>query len=174
MTRSVRCSAPPAARRALCNHSCCRRRFGISANSKLSTAIHALCWLELSARRGRPTLTSEEVARSLASHPVLVRRSLAPLRDAGLVISRRGPGAGWSLGRPAQAITLLEVYQAVADDDTFALHAHEPNLECPVGFGIRPVLSDVYTDVRAAMTEQLRGRTIATVLETVLAEHPLP
>ncbi len=145
----------------------------ISANSKLTTAVHALCWLELARRRGVSTLTSEQVAASLGSHPVLVRRSLAPLRDAGIVTSGRGPGSGWRLGRTADDITLLEVYRALGPQETFALHAHEPNLECPVGFGIRPVLTQVYDGVDAAIASELAGRTVATVLDTVLADHPL-
>ncbi len=114
----------------------------MSANSRLTTAIHALCWLELAARRGYPSLTSERVAASLASNPALVRKALGPLREAGLVASGRGPGAGWSLAKPAAEIRLDEVYDALGDDTAFALHPHEPNQECPVGFGIRPVLSD--------------------------------
>jgi DNA-binding IscR family transcriptional regulator len=150
----------------------------VSANSRLTTAIHALCWLELAARRGEESLTSERVAASLASNPALVRRSLGPLRDAGLVRAGRGPGAGWSLARPAKRIRLDEVFDALPDalDDnaTFALHPHEPNQDCPVGFGIRPVLSDVYADADAAVRRSLRRRTVADVLDQLLAEHPLP
>lgn len=146
----------------------------ISANSRLTTAVHALCWLELARRRDTPTLTSEQVAASLASHPVLVRRILAPLREAGILVTGRGPGSGWSLARPAHEVTLLDVYVAIGPDETFALHPHEPNQECPVGFGIRPVLSQVYADVDAAMANQLEGRTVASVLDAVLADHPLP
>jgi DNA-binding IscR family transcriptional regulator len=146
----------------------------MSANSRLTTAIHALCWLELSARRGEDALTSERVAASLASNPALVRRSLGPLRDAGLVRTGRGPGAGWSLARPAERIRLDEVYDALGDDAAFALHPHQPNQECPVGFGIRPVLSDVYADADAALRRSLRRRTVADVLDQLLSEHPLP
>ena len=151
----------------------------MSANSRLTTAIHALCWLELAARRGEQSLTSERVAASLASNPALVRRSLGPLRDAGLVRARRGPGAGWSLARPAKRIRLDEVYDALHDDPcdnatAFALHPHEPNQDCPVGFGIRPVLSDVYAEADAAVRRSLRRRTVADVLDQLLAEHPLP
>ena len=146
----------------------------MSANSRLTTAIHALCWLELAARRGYPSLTSERVAASLASNPALVRKALGPLRDARVVTAGRGPGAGWSLARPAAEIRLDEVYDALGDDTAFALHPHEPNQECPVGFGIRPVLSDVYADADAAVRRTLRRRTVADVLDELLTDHPLP
>ena len=146
----------------------------MSANSRLTTAIHALCWLELAARRGYPSLTSERVAASLASNPALVRKALGPLREAGLVASGRGPGAGWSLARPAAQIRLDEVYDALGDDTAFALHPHEPNQECPVGFGIRPVLGEVYADADAAVRRSLARRTVADVLDDLLTDHPHP
>ena len=146
----------------------------MSANSQLTTAVHALCWLELARRRGADALSSERVAASLASHPVLIRRCLGPLRDAGILTVGRGRGAGWSLARPADEITLGEVYAALGQPETFALHPHEPNLDCPVGFGIRPVLVQAYDEVEAAILQTLTTRTIADVLDQVLAEHPLP
>jgi DNA-binding IscR family transcriptional regulator len=147
----------------------------VSANSRLTTAIHALCWLELAARRGYASLTSERVAASLASNPALVRKALGPLRDAGLVASGRGPGAGWSLARLADSIRLDEVYAALGSSEgPFALHPHEPNQECPVGFGIRPVLDDVYADAHSALRRSLARRTVADVLDDLLTSHPLP
>ena len=137
----------------------------MSANSRLTTAVHALCWLELAARRGYPSLSSERVAASLASNPALVRKALGPLRDAGLVTAGRGPGAGWSLARPAARIRLDQVYDALGEEAPYALHAHEPNQDCPVGFGIRPVLTDVYADAAAAVRRSLRRRTVSDVLE---------
>ncbi|MFC7485233.1 Rrf2 family transcriptional regulator [Knoellia pratensis] len=141
----------------------------MSVSSHLSTAVHALCWLELAARRGRTKLTSAEIASSLASNPVQVRRELAPLRHAGLVqVVGRGPGGGWALGRPAEMITLKQVSDAIGEERPFALHPHAPNPECPVGAGIRPVLGDVYDDVQAAIARELDGRTVADVLDRIL------
>lgn len=145
----------------------------MSANSQLTAAVHALCWLALAARRGRPSLTSAEIARSLANHPVQVRRNLAHLRTAGLVsVTGRGPGAGWTLSRPADAISLAEVHAALGENGPFALHAREPNPECPVGAGIRPVLSSIYADAVDAMVRELGTRTIADVLDEILANDP--
>lgn len=148
----------------------------MSANSRLTTAVHALCWLELARRRGRPTLTSAEIADSLASNPVLVRRVLGPLRDRGVLhVVGRGPGAGWRLGRDAGDLTVADVLDALDPAPApFELHAHEPRQTCPVGFGLRPVLADVYAESAAAMRETLARHTIADVLDTTLARHPLP
>lgn len=146
----------------------------MSANSKLTTATHALCWLELSTRRGEPTLTSERIASSLASNPVVVRQCLAPLRDAGLVETKKGPGSGWTLARRGESISLLDVHEALGRPPTFALHPHDPNPECPVGFGIRPTLDAVYQELDKAMCESLRERSIAGVLDEILSEHPIP
>ncbi|GAA2702712.1 Rrf2 family transcriptional regulator [Nonomuraea recticatena] len=146
----------------------------MSANSQFTTAIHTLCWIALAARHGESPITSERIAESLASHPVLVRRVLAPLREAGLVGVGRGPGSGWWLERPPEQITLREVYAALGLSQPFALHPHEPKPDCPVGHGIRPALSEVYTSVEAAMARELDSHTIAGLLEHMLHAYPLP
>lgn len=147
----------------------------MSANSRLTSAVHALCWLELARRDGRPMLTSAEIADSLASHPVLLRRTLAPLRNHGLLeVAGRGPGAGWRMTRPATEVTLADLRSALEEQAPFELHPHEPKQTCPVGYGIRPVLRDVYAQVDVAITTTLAERTIADVLDTTLSDHPLP
>jgi len=146
----------------------------VSANSRFTTAVHALCWLELSRRRGQTTLTSDRVAASLASHPVLVRRSLAPLRDAGLLETSRGPGAGWSLTRPGAEITLLDVHDALGRPAVFGPLTHTPNLECEVGFGIGPTLTSVYAELDEVLCRALERHTVADVLDRVLVDHPVP
>lgn len=146
----------------------------MAANSNLTQAVHALCWLELARRRGETSLTSERIAASLDTHPVALRRTLAPLRSAGLLVTGRGRGSGWSLARGADTISLADVYAALGSEPLFALHPHEPNLECPVGFGIRPVLDDVFDDVRRAVQAELGKVTVATLLDDLLTSHPLP
>ncbi|WP_430782836.1 Rrf2 family transcriptional regulator [Actinoplanes sp. G11-F43] len=141
----------------------------MAANSRVTIAAHALAWLELARRRGRPTLTSGEVAASVGTHPVIVRRSLGDLRRAGLVVARRGTGAGFALARPAEAITLLDVFDAVEAEPLLGLHAAEPDQRCPVGAGIRPVLTGVYDEATAAFRAVLAGRTVAGVLEEILS-----
>jgi DNA-binding IscR family transcriptional regulator len=141
----------------------------VSANSRLTVAVHALTWLALAHRRGHERLTSDEVAASINTNPVVVRRCLGDLRQAGLVAVSHGTGAGWALARSPGSITLLEVYDAVSRDLVFALHRREPNVECPVGRGIRPVLASVYSRAVDALRRELSSTSIAEVLEATVA-----
>lgn len=140
----------------------------MAANSRLTIAVHALAWLALAQRRGRQHLTSDQVAASVNTNPVIIRRSLGELRRAGLVSVRRGAGPGWSLARRPEDITVLDVYDAVESRPPFALHHAEPNLECPVGRGIRPALRGVYADAEQALRAELGGTSIADVLRETL------
>ncbi len=144
----------------------------MAANSRLTIAVHAPAWLALAQRRGRDVLTSDEVAASVNTNPVIIRRSLGDLRRAGLVEVRHGTGAGWSLARPAAAITVLEVYDAVEHEPLFALHHTEPNLECPVGLGIRPTLGRLYGGVEDVLRGELGRTSIEDVLRETLEVSP--
>jgi Rrf2 family protein len=125
--------------------------------------------MALAQRRGQDLMTSEQVAASINTNPVVVRRSLGDLRRAGLVEVRRGAGAGWSLVRPPEQITLLAVYEAVESAPLFGMHSTEPNQECPVGRGIRPALGHVYDGVEEALRRELRSTSVADVLERTMA-----
>ena len=142
----------------------------MSESSRFTVAVHSLCWLELARRRGVESLTSEAVAASLLANPALLRRTLGELRRAGIVQAERGPGGGWRLLVAADDLTLDRVRDAVDDRARFGLHAHAPNQECPVGFGIASPLSELFGEVDDAVSRVLTRRTVAEVLDAALAE----
>ena len=141
----------------------------MSANSRLTIAVHALAWMCLARDRGQDLMTSDQIAASVNTHPVIIRRSLGDLHRAGLVEVRRGAGAGWRLARDPHEITLLDVYDAVEHEPLFAMHHSEPNLACPVGHGIRPVLGELYGGIEATVRAELSRTSIADVLRSTLA-----
>lgn len=120
------------------------------------------------ARWGEHSLTSAEIADSLASNPVLVRRILGSLRDAGLVWSTEGRGGGWSLARAPREITLYDAYSAVEAGPVLSRHAHPPSAECEVGRNIQALLEVEFRDAERAMEERLGRTTIAHLLQQVL------
>lgn len=135
-------------------------------SSRSAVAIHALAML---ANRRGGSLTSAEIADSLGSNPVLVRRVLGRLRDAGLVRSTEGRGGGWSLARAPRDITLYDAYTAVEEGQIFSRHTHPPSSACEVGRTIGVLLDDEFRSAERALEEQLGRTTIAGLLQRILA-----
>jgi Rrf2 family protein len=107
------------------------------------------------------------IASSVNTNPSLIRRLLQQLGKAGLTTSRMGTGGGALLGRAADAITLLDVHQAVDEDaDVFAIHQN-PNPRCPVGRNIQVVLKAQIDAAEQVMQAQLAATTIADMAENV-------
>ena len=79
-------------------------------NSRLSLALHTLGHMAGDPARSR---TSADIADHAGTNPVVVRRVLGKLREAGLLASEKGHAGGWRLARSPQEITLADVYLAL-------------------------------------------------------------
>ncbi|CAL9674438.1 MULTISPECIES: RrF2 family transcriptional regulator [unclassified Streptomyces] len=135
-------------------------------SSRSAVAIHALAML---AHRRGGSLTSAEIADSLESNPVLVRRILGRLRDAHLVRSTEGRGGGWSLARSPRDITLYDAYAVVEEGRIFSRHPHPPSGACVIGRNIGNLLETEFQSAERALEEQLGRTTIAALLQQILA-----
>lgn len=135
-------------------------------SSKMSVGTHLLTIFAL---KPGCALTSEMLAGSVNTNPVVVRRLLGSLREAGIVDSRPGVSGGWTLRIDPAEITLLDVLRAVDPQDAFfALHRSQPNPECPCGLHIQGVLTEVYDQVEAGMNRQLAEVTIAAIARRIM------
>ena len=132
-------------------------------SSRFTIAIHMLACME--AFKGEYKVTSEFLASSINVNPVIIRRILSQLRDAGIVEVRGGTG-GAAPAKPLQEITLLDVYRAVDCVEEKALfHFHEnPNMSCPVGRNIHNILDDKLLRAQEAMEWELQAVTLADLM----------
>ncbi|MDR9855895.1 Rrf2 family transcriptional regulator [Paenibacillus sp. VCA1] len=139
----------------------------MSISSRFSVAIHILCLLAIS--KDRTESTSEYIAGSVNTNPVVIRKVMGMLKTAGLVHVRAGvPGA--ELAKELSGITLLDVYKAVnvvAENDLFSSHEH-PNPECIVGRNIQQSLTKQFSAAQKAMEHSLELVTLADVVEDIL------
>ncbi len=133
-------------------------------NTRFAVAVHILTLLESNA--GEPA-TSEWIAGSVNTNPALIRRQLRELAKAGLTRSQMGPGGGALLARPAERITLVDVYRAVTEDsDIIPIH-ESPNPNCPVGRTIQACLEQRFQAAEQALENELGRTTIADLLSSI-------
>lgn len=121
--------------------------------------------LSLMAWSGEEPLKSEQVAESVNTNPVVIRRILLELADAGLVVSQTGSLGGSRLANDPARTTLLDVYQALEGGGVFSLHRQPPSRDCPVGVNIETVLGDVFLEVDSAVEQVLGKITIDDVVQ---------
>ena len=127
-------------------------------NTRFAVAVHILTFLQT---QGGEPATSELIASSVCTNASLIRRLLSQLARAGLTTSQMGTGGGALLARPADAITLLDVYRAI-DEDGGVIPMHpSPNPKCPVGRNIQAVLSTRIDAAERALRDELARTTIA-------------
>ena len=141
------------------------------ANSQFTVALHILTWMALVTPR-REVVTSDQIAASVNTNPVFIRRILGVLNKAHLVNVQHGTGAGWTLARRPEEISLAEVYQALEQPPLFELHHTLPNQACPIGKGIQPALKRVYASAESLLLEQFGQITVADMLAETLAPSP--
>jgi Rrf2 family protein len=134
----------------------------MSTNSRFAVAVHVLT---LMAWSGDEPLKSEQVAESVNTNPVVIRRMLCELAEAGLVISQTGSMGGSRLASNPAEMTLLDVYQALEYRGVFSLHRQPPSRDCPVGVNIETVLGQVLEEVDSAVEHVLAKITINDVVQ---------
>lgn len=134
----------------------------MSTNSRFAVAVHVLT---LMAWSGEEPLKSEQVAESVNTNPVVIRRMLCELAEAGLVVSQTGSLGGSRLANDPAETTLLDVYQALECGGVFSLHRQPPSQDCPVGVNIETVLGEVLAEVDAAVEQVLAKITIKDVVQ---------
>lgn len=134
----------------------------MSTNSRFAVAVHVL---SLMAWSDEEPLKSEQVAESVNTNPVVIRRMLRELADAGLVVSQTGSLGGSRLANDPAKTTLLDVYQALECGGVFSMHRQPPSRDCPVGVNIETVLGDVFLEVDSAVEQVLGTITINDVVQ---------
>lgn len=130
---------------------------------RFAMAVHVMAVLAY--KDGDP-VTSALLAGSVNTNPVIVRRLLLSLKQARLIETRKGVGAGSRLSRSAQRINLAQIYRAVEQCEPFSSPSRKPDTGCPVGNCIRETLAKVFASAEIALERDLEKTTLADVVRT--------
>jgi len=136
-------------------------------DSRLSAVLHAL--LHMAEHSG--PMTSEALGRCLGTNPVVVRRTMGLLREAGLVTAGRGHAGGWSITADLSAVTLRDLHQALGEPALFAVGHRSENPGCLVEQVVNAALDDAFDDAEALLMERFASVTLAQLAREFARRH---
>jgi DNA-binding IscR family transcriptional regulator len=128
-------------------------------NSQLSDVLHVLLHM---AESDAP-LTSDTLAAAMQTHPVVLRRLMGGLREAGFVGSAKGHGGGWVLTCSLEQVTLRDIHEALGAPALVSLGFREDRPECLVALAVNDALTSAVQEAESALLRQLDGVTLAAL-----------
>lgn len=138
-------------------------------SSRLSLALHALVHLH---KQPDTAITSATLAQCLMTNPVVVRRALGELRDAGIVASTKGHDGGWRLLRDAREISLRSIYVAMGESLLIRTESDPGDIACGIVRTVNSVMGDFIADAEALLVARLERVSLADIAQQATS-HPL-
>ncbi|MDR1128354.1 MAG: Rrf2 family transcriptional regulator [Treponema sp.] len=131
---------------------------------KFSVAIHIMLCADVF--RDECKITSDFIASSVRTNPVIIRKIAGRLRDAGLIEIAPGTG-GLRLARKPGKISLRDIFLAVEpvkDGKLFKIHGGtEP--KCRVGAYVPTLLGPYFAGAQSVMEQYLSKSTLQNLLD---------
>ncbi|UPQ77401.1 MULTISPECIES: Rrf2 family transcriptional regulator [Chryseobacterium] len=131
-------------------------------NTRFATAIHIMTLL---AESPQEWLTSEWMAGSININPVIVRKELSVLKEAGLIISRQGKEGGSRIAKNADIIKISDIYLAVKNTEVLGKKNNNPNPACSVGKEINEHLQTLFSETDQLVLTFLGNKTLQEFLD---------
>lgn len=141
----------------------------LKISSRFTVAVHILTLIKVEREY---TLTSNQIANSVNTNPVVIRRLMGKLKDAGYIEVSRG-NSGVRLLKPLDEITLFDVYNAVEVVEKgrlFQIH-EDTNINCTVGANIQIVLEVILENAQEAMETVLKNVTLQSIVDKILVNN---
>lgn len=126
-------------------------------DSRLSSVLHAL--LHMAEQDG--PVTSRTLAQCLDTNPVVVRRTMGYLREAGIVTADRGHAGGWRIHADLGSVTLLQLHEALGEPSVFAFGNRNEATECLVEQSVNAVLEDTLAEAETLLLKRFSEITVA-------------
>ena len=135
----------------------------MNTSHRFAVGAHIMALLSVS----EGPISSSYIAGSVNTNPAMIRRILGMLGKAGLTSSTMGSNGGTVLARPADKVSLLEIYRAVDEPGILALHSSAPNPACEVGRAITAVLEAIIGRAERAMESEIAAVTVHDVVQAL-------
>ena len=116
-------------------------------------------------------MTSEALAKCLGTNPVVVRRTMGCLREAGLVAAERGHGGGWRLAADLSTITLRQLHEVLGEPAIFAMGNRNESPRCLVEQAVKAALDSAFAEAETLLLERFGATTLAGLAADFARRH---
>lgn len=133
-------------------------------NQQFATAVHVLTALAFNKKN---LMSSDALALSVNTNPVVIRRLLSMLTKASLVATTRGKSGGVKLSKEPTQITLKDVYVALSPTDPLAPREKSPHKECPVSCSMYAIMTTVSEGTQKATMKYLESQKLSDLIKKI-------
>ena len=137
-------------------------------SSRFTIAVHIFACIDTFEKDHK--ITSDFLADSINVNPVIIRKLLSQLKNAGLIQVKRGSG-GASFARPLEDITLLDIYRAVEGNKPLLHPDTHTNPGCDVGVDIQLAVRDCFDQVQETAEQEMQNITLQQILDQYEKRH---
>ena len=136
----------------------------MSASTKLSTSVKALCYL---AQSDKPK-NSAEIAKQIGVNASKLRMLLSKLGKSGIVKSDSGMRGGFSMNKNPGDIHLQEIYCAIEDRKAFYLNVNSIKSKGKTSSErINTFFLDLFSDIQIDIENKMSKITLSSLLDHI-------
>jgi Rrf2 family protein len=137
----------------------------MSASTKLSTSVKALCYLSESYPKPK---SSYEISSSIGINSSKLRKILSMLVKNGIIESNAGSSGGFKLKKNPGDIHLQEIYCALEDRKAFHLDVRKDSIKKnSLPEKLNNYFLDLFAEVQVDIEEKMRNITLQSIINKI-------
>lgn len=137
----------------------------MSASSKLSNSVKALCFL---AKHYPAPQNSASISRDTGINASKLRRHLSALAKAGILRTTQGSSGGFMLEKEPADIHLQEIYCALEDRKAFHLDiTHNPDNTVEETTIVNDYFLGFFTEIQVEIEEKMRTIKLSHIINYI-------
>lgn len=137
----------------------------MSASTKLSTSVKALCYLE---KVYPDPVSSFEIADAIGINSSKLRKILSMLAKNGIVESNSGTAGGFKLKKNPSDIHLQEIYCAIEDRKAFHLDVRKDSIKKnSLPDKLNYYFLNLFAEVQVEIEDKMKKITLSSIVNKI-------
>ncbi len=135
--------------------------------SEFAIAVHALVFLN----HKQETVSSEALACNVCTNPARVRKVMAKLKKAGIIVTKEGLDGGYHFDKEPSKVNLRQICDALDVDFVSASwKSGDEDMNCMIASGMAAIMDGIYEDLDEICKKRLESITIQSIEDKIFSK----